>query len=153
GTEDQGWVAHFLIQAMKGLPLTLYGDGRQVRDILFIEDLVNAMLIAQNKMPRLSGRAFNIGGGASNSTSLVEILARIAPLIDKPCRYSFADWRLGDQKYYVTDTRLFQQMTGWKPYISITAGLNQLHQWVDTNLFDKPNPHTFLRQETGARSN
>lgn len=135
GNEDQGWVAHFLIQAMKGLPLTLYGDGKQVRDILFVSDLVDAMLLAQENMDRVSGQAFNIGGGAANSTSLLEILARIEPLIEKPVRYSFSDWRLGDQKYYVTDTTRFQQLTGWKPAMSIDAGLQQLHQWVASNLF------------------
>lgn len=152
GTEDQGWVAHFLIQAMKGLPITLYGDGRQVRDILFVEDLVNAMLIAQNNMHAISGRAFNIGGGAANSTSLLEILARIKVLTEQPCCYSFADWRLGDQKYYVTDTRLFQQLTGWRPRVSIAEGLEQLHDWVATNLFEQ---HQFVTPhlETGAPRN
>ena len=137
GTEDQGWVAHFLIQAMKDLPLTLYGDGRQVRDILYVDDLVNAMLLAQDNMPRLSGKAFNIGGGANNSTSLLEILNRIQSLTGRPCHYAFSDWRLGDQKYYVTDTRLFRELTGWKPQVNIDAGLERLYKWVSTHLFDQ----------------
>lgn len=137
GTEDQGWVAHFLIQAMKDLPLTLYGDGRQVRDILYVDDLVNAMLLAQDNMTRLSGRAFNIGGGVGNSTSLLEILERIESLTGRPCAYSFSDWRLGDQKYYVTDTSLFRELTGWKPLVNIDAGLERLHQWVSQNLFSE----------------
>ena len=74
GTEDQGWVAHFLIRAMEGVPITIYGDGRQVRDILFVDDLVDAMRLAQAGMPRLSGRAFNIGGGPANSVSLLETI-------------------------------------------------------------------------------
>ncbi len=134
GTEDQGWVAHFLIQVMKGLPLTLYGDGCQVRDILFVDDLVSAMLLAQDKMSDLAGQAFNMGGGADNSTSLLEILARIESLTGKRCHYSFSDWRLGDQKYYVTDTQRFQDATGWKPQTSIEQGLEQLYDWVVDNL-------------------
>lgn len=134
GTEDQGWVAHFLIQAMKGQPLTLYGDGRQVRDILFVDDLINAMVTAQDNMTQLSGYAFNIGGGATNSTSLLEILQRTQALTGEHCHYTFADWRLGDQKYYVTDTGLFQHLTGWTPKVSIDEGLRLLHQWVAEHL-------------------
>lgn len=152
GTEDQGWVAHFLIQAMKGLPLTLYGDGRQVRDILFVEDLVNAMLLAQKNISQLSGRAFNIGGGAGNSTSLLEVLNLISSLTGKPCRYSFADWRLGDQKYYVTNTQEFQKMTGWKPQFTIEDGLEQLHDWVACHLFGQQPQLTFSRS-LGALNN
>ena len=74
GNEDQGWVAHFLIRALKGEPITLYGDGRQVRDILYVEDLVDAFLLAQAEMPRLSGQAFNMGGGPGNTISLKDLL-------------------------------------------------------------------------------
>ncbi|HTF85011.1 MAG TPA: GDP-mannose 4,6-dehydratase [Cellvibrio sp.] len=149
GTEDQGWVAHFLIQAMKDLPLTLYGDGRQVRDILFVDDLVNAMLLAQDNMTRVSGKAFNIGGGVENSTSLLEILARIDALTGRPCPYAFSNWRLGDQKYYVTDTRLFRELTGWKPKVDINTGLEQLYQWVSAYLL---NQHTEFNHSTASPS-
>src|SRR5688572_30541509 len=134
GTEDQGWVAHFLIQALRGKPLTLYGDGRQLRDILYVGDLVDAMLAAHRHIGKLSGRVFNIGGGAANSTSLLEVLARIEKLTGEHCRYSFADWRVGDQKYYVSDTRQFTELTGWEPSTSIDEGLERLYQWVLDNL-------------------
>lgn len=80
GTEDQGWVAHFLIRALKGEPITLYGDGKQMRDILFADDLIDAFLLAQANMPRMSGQAFNIGGGAGNTISLIELLDLIEEL-------------------------------------------------------------------------
>src|SRR5207253_2483027 len=81
GNEDQGWVAHFLIRAIAGSPITIYGDGKQVRDILFIEDLVDAFLLAQENMSELRGRAFNIGGGPRNTISLLELL-RIIEEVD-----------------------------------------------------------------------
>src|SRR5207248_756250 len=80
GNEDQGWVAHFLIRAMQGRPITIYGDGRQVRDILFVEDLVNAFLLAHEHIGDISGQAFNIGGGPANTISLLELLDLIAKL-------------------------------------------------------------------------
>lgn len=130
GTEDQGWVAHFLIRALQGKPLTLYGDGCQVRDILFVEDLVNAMLLTCRHMPQLSGHAFNIGGGPRNSISLLEILPRIEALTGQRCHYSLSQWRRGDQKYYVSDTRAFGHITGWQPQTTIDSGLRQLHGWI-----------------------
>src|SRR5690606_10348637 len=92
GTEDQGWVAHFAMRALAALPLTLYGDGCQVRDILFVEDLTEAMLSAIAHIDETSGHAFNIGGGVENSTSLLELLSRIETLLQRPCRYSVEDW-------------------------------------------------------------
>src|SRR5207237_2766645 len=80
GNEDQGWVAHFLIRALQGEPITLYGDGKQVRDVLFVDDLVNAFFAAHADMPRLAGRVYNMGGGPSRTVSLLELLERIASL-------------------------------------------------------------------------
>lgn len=141
GNEDQGWVAHFLIQALQHQSLTLYGDGRQVRDILFVGDLVEAMQTAFAGMSRLTGRAFNIGGGAANSISLLELLPKIEAMAGRPCPYSLADWRQGDQKYYVTDTGLFRQLTGWQPATGIDAGLRQLHEWVAQHLLAQETAH------------
>ncbi len=130
GTEDQGWVAHFLIRALRGEPITLYGDGYQVRDILFVDDLVDAMLRAHAQIDRLKGQAFNIGGGPGNSTSLLELLALIGSLTGQVPEYSLSDWRRGDQKYYVSDTRRFGELTGWAPTTGIQDGVTQLHQWL-----------------------
>jgi CDP-paratose 2-epimerase len=108
GTEDQGWVAHFLLQAIAGRPITLYGDGMQVRDVLFVEDLVDAMVAAQQNAPRIAGQPFNIGGGPRNVVSLIELLAIIGELERQAPGVRFDDWRAGDQRYYVSDTRALQ---------------------------------------------
>ena len=130
GTEDQGWVAHFLIAAMNGDPLTIYGDGLQVRDILFVEDLVDAMLLAQSRIDDISGHAFNIGGGPANTTSLVELLDLIGELRGERPLANVEPWRPADQRYYVSDTRRFQQATGWAPRTSVREGVARLHEWL-----------------------
>ena len=130
GTEDQGWVAHFLIAAMKGMPLTIYGDGLQVRDILFVEDLAEAMLLAQAQVDRLSGEAFNIGGGPRNTTSLVELLDVIGELIGERPLANVEPWRPADQRYYVSDTRKFERATGWRPRTGVREGVARLHEWL-----------------------
>ena len=130
GTEDQGWVAHFLIAAMNGVPLTIYGDGLQVRDILFVEDLAEAMLLAQSNIDRLSGEAFNIGGGPANTTSLVELLDQIGELRGERPLANIEAWRPADQRYYVSNTRKFEQATGWRPRTSVREGVERLHEWL-----------------------
>jgi CDP-paratose 2-epimerase len=130
GTEDQGWVAHFLIRALEGLPITLYGDGRQVRDILAVEDLVDAFLLAQEHMPDHSGQAFNIGGGPKNTVSLLELLDHLGELLGHKPEVSFDEWRTGDQRYYVSDTGKFRSATGWSPQVSVRQGLERLHRWL-----------------------
>jgi CDP-paratose 2-epimerase len=130
GTEDQGWVAHFLLRALAGEPITLYGDGLQVRDILFVQDLVDALLLAQTHIDALAGEAFNIGGGPKNAISLLELIDLIGTLHTKPPHVSFDDWRPGDQKYYVSDTQKFARATGWTPKIGIQEGVHQLYTWL-----------------------
>jgi CDP-paratose 2-epimerase len=130
GTEDQGWVAHFLIQAMKGRPITLYGDGKQVRDVLFVEDLVDALLLARRNIPKLSGQVFNLGGGPQNTTSLVELLDCIAELQGAQPAVSWGNWRPGDQRYYVSNFAKFQAATGWQPKRTMRDGVRQLHDWL-----------------------
>ena len=130
GTEDQGWVAHFLIRALQGEPITIYGDGRQVRDVLFVEDLVNAFLLAHANMDTLCGQAFNMGGGPSRTTSLLELLADIGALLGRRAEVQFEDWRPGDQRYYVSDTRKFEQATGWRARVGLREGLSRLMLWL-----------------------
>jgi CDP-paratose 2-epimerase len=131
GTEDQGWVAHFLIRALEGRPITLYGDGRQVRDILSVDDLVAAFLLAQQHMASESGQAFNIGGGPRNTVSLLELLNLIAEILGQKPEVQFDEWRTGDQRYYVSDTSKFRRATGWKPEVSVPEGLERLHRWLN----------------------
>jgi len=130
GTEDQGWVAHFLIRAIEGKPLILYGDGLQVRDVLFIDDLVDAFLLAQSNIHTLSGQAFNIGGGLGNTISLIELLEMIAALHGQKPDVRMKDWRPGDQRYYVSDTRRFKAATGWAPKVNVRSGVERLYQWL-----------------------
>jgi CDP-paratose 2-epimerase len=130
GTEDQGWVAHFVISALQGRPLTLYGDGLQVRDVLFVEDLVDAMLLAHDHIDALSGRAFNIGGGCSRTVSLLELIDMIGATLGVRPRHRFEPWRTADQRYYVSDTSRFQRATGWVPRTSMFDGIARLSGWL-----------------------
>ncbi len=129
GSEDQGWVAHFLRQAMKGEPITIYGDGKQVRDLLFVEDLVRAMRMAQENMSVAGGEAFNLGGGFDNSTSLLELLDEIKQLTGNPVDIDWGPERLADQKWYVADTRKIRALLGWTTTVSIRQGLRTLRDW------------------------
>ena len=133
GTEDQGWVAHFLIQALNGLPITLYGDGMQVRDVLYVDDLIEAFLMAHSNAHRLSGNAFNIGGGPPNATSLLELLDLIGDINGQAPGVSFQDWRVGDQRYYVSDTRAFSAETGWRARVGVKHGVRLLYDWLAQN--------------------
>lgn len=130
GTEDQGWVAHFLIRALDKRPITIYGDGLQVRDVLFIDDLVEAFLLAWRNVDALSGQAFNIGGGAARSVSLLELIDLIGRMTGRPPTMCFEPSRSGDQKYYVTNTARFHQATGWSPKVSPQEGLQRLYGWL-----------------------
>ena len=130
GTEDQGWVAHFLIRAIDREPIMIYGDGMQVRDVLFAEDLVDAFLLAQANIHTLSGEAFNIGGGLGNTISLIELVDLIAALTGLRPKVELDDWRPGDQRYYVSDTRKFKAATGWAPKVNVREGVERLYRWL-----------------------
>lgn len=130
GTEDQGWVAHFLIRAIDGQPISIYGDGKQVRDVLFVEDLVEAFIRAQANIDKIAGTAFNIGGGPQNAISLLDLLDMIEELNGERPEIRFDDWRTGDQRYYVSDTHRFQQATGWRPRVGAREGVEALYQWL-----------------------
>jgi CDP-paratose 2-epimerase len=130
GTEDQGWVAHFLLRALAGETISLYGDGRQVRDVLFVEDLVEAFLAAERRLPEIAGHAFNVGGGPDNTLSLLELLDLVAELTGRRPEVRHAPWRTGDQRYYVSDTRRLQRLTGWRPEVGVRQGVTRLLQWL-----------------------
>ncbi|HEU0130338.1 MAG TPA: SDR family NAD(P)-dependent oxidoreductase [Mycobacteriales bacterium] len=130
GNEDQGWVAHFLMRALDRAPITLYGDGRQVRDVLFVDDLVDAMLLATDRVGEWSGEAFNIGGGPASTVSLLELLDLIGSLEGRRPEVAFGDWRIGDQRWYVSDTRRFADATGWRPRVGVREGVERLHAWL-----------------------
>jgi CDP-paratose 2-epimerase len=133
GNEDQGWVAHFLIRALANQPITIYGDGRQVRDILYVEDLVDAFLLAQKNISAISGQVFNIGGGPANTTSLLELLNTIGGLRGRAPEVRFDAWRPADQQFYVSDTRRFAEATGWAPKVGVREGVGRLLEWLEEN--------------------
>ncbi|MEO0055070.1 MAG: hypothetical protein RLZZ50_1017, partial [Verrucomicrobiota bacterium] len=122
GEEDHGWIAHFLRQTLSGLSVTLFGDGRQVRDALHVEDLVAALLLALENIDRISGRTFNLGGGPERTTSLLELMELLRGLNGEPPSVIFAPWRAADQRYYVSDIRRFGSVAGWTPRVALPAG-------------------------------
>lgn len=130
GTEDQGWVAHFLIRALEGKPITLYGDGCQVRDILDVRDAVDAYLAAWKNIDRISGRAFNLGGGPSNAVSLRQLMSFIGDLTGRGLDVGYSDWRAGDQRYFVADTRLIRSELALATPISWREGVADLARWL-----------------------
>jgi CDP-paratose 2-epimerase len=135
GTEDQGWVAHFLISALTGRPITIFGDGYQMRDVLYADDAVEAYLRALHFSGTTGGgRAFNLGGGPDNAFSLRELLALMPELVGVTPRIEFDDWRPGDQAWYVSDTSAFTAATGWRPRVAPAEGLRRLAAWLRTTI-------------------
>lgn len=133
GTEDQGWVAHFLMRAIGGQSITLYGDGRQVRDVLHVGDAVAAYRAVLDSIGTLAGRPFNLGGGLENAVSLRSLLHEIEALLGQPVPCEQRAWRPGDQFYYVSDTRALCNAIGWRPRIGWRPGLSDLCDWVRAN--------------------
>jgi CDP-paratose 2-epimerase len=138
GTEDQGWIAHFLIRAIRGEPITLYGDGYQVRDALFIDDAVNAWLAALDGIDEVSGRIFNLGGGPANTLSLRELIGMIAKLRGETPEIAFDAWRPGDQPWYVSDIRAIGAALGWAPKVALRDGLARLEDWLSQRFGETP---------------
>jgi CDP-paratose 2-epimerase len=138
GTEDQGWVAHFLIRALKGEPISIFGDGCQVRDILHVGDAVEAWLAAWRRIDRVSGRAFNLGGGPQNAVSLRQVLREIEAIAGRRISLDFSEWRPGDQRWYVSDTRRATAELGLRSPRPWQDGLRHLAAW--------------LREERGLRA-
>jgi CDP-paratose 2-epimerase len=130
GTEDQGWVAHFLIRALEDQPISIYGDGRQVRDILNVADAVEAYLSAWRRIEQVKGRAFNLGGGPANAVSLVQLVSYMEELVHRKVELSFADWRAGDQRYYVSDPSAARRELGLPEPQPWRAGVAALAQWL-----------------------
>ena len=150
GTEDQGWVAHFLLRALRGERITLYGDGMQVRDVLFVDDLVEAFLLGEQNAQRLAGRAFNMGGGPRNAISLQDLLDRIGQLQGTRPSVDHDAWRTGDQRYYVSDTGAFQRETGWHPRVDAHDGIQRLYEWLVARQDKRSTASAGLRLVAGA---
>ncbi|HWM79810.1 MAG TPA: SDR family NAD(P)-dependent oxidoreductase [Methylomirabilota bacterium] len=140
GMEDQGWVAWFTLAAVYGRPITIFGDGRQVRDVLYVDDLVRAYRAAYRRIDAAAGEIFNIGGGPASTMSLLELLDMLGELLGRRVPVGYDDWRPGDQKVYVSDIRKAARVLGWRPRTSPEAGVRRLYEWIRTNprLFRDP---------------
>ncbi len=145
GTEDQGWVAHFLIRALRAEPITIFGDGKQVRDVLHVDDAVRAYRAVLGGIARARGRAFNLGGGAANAVSLHGVLGEIAALLGREIEVRYEPWRAGDQPYFVADTRRLQLALDWRPEIGWRDGLRDLAAWLRADL-GRPSAADVLRE-------
>ena len=133
GIEDQGWVAYFCIQAMFDKEITIYGDGKQVRDVLYIDDLIDAYWLSYKNRKKVKGEIFNIGGGPQNQVSISEFIEYIKKKLNKPLKYKFSDWRPGDQKYFVSDNSKLYKYLNWTPKISMQEGVDKLIDWIFEN--------------------
>ncbi|OGK29790.1 CDP-paratose 2-epimerase [Candidatus Roizmanbacteria bacterium RIFCSPHIGHO2_12_FULL_33_9] len=135
GVEDQGWLAWFIIALHLGKKLTIYGNGKQVRDVLFIQDLIDAFELAIKNINRTKGKIYNIGGGFSNSISVwLEFGPMLEKLMKKKINVNFANWRPGDQRIFISDIRKAKKDFGWEPSTSIYEGLKMLYDWVRKNM-------------------
>jgi CDP-paratose 2-epimerase len=130
GMEDQGWVAHFALSALAGRPLTVYGDGKQVRDLLFVDDLVDAYEAYLTRARYLGGRVFNLGGGIDFTLSLLELLSFLESRLNRRIAVSYADWRPADQRVYISDIRRAREVLGWTPKVTPTAGIQRVLEWA-----------------------
>lgn len=140
GNEDQGWVAHFLYTALKGAQLTIYGDGRQVRDVLYVGDLVRAFDAVRGSLPKTAGQIYNVGGGEKNTISLLELMEEIEDLTGKRLLISHDRRRPGDQLIYVSDCSKIARDAGWKPRLSVRETLRAIYNfWKEQpELFGRP---------------
>ena len=133
GVEDQGWVAWFIIAAVLGRPITIYGDGKQIRDVLHVQDLARAYELAYEHREDVSGQAFNIGGGPANTLSLRELIAQIEDTLGRKIPLNWGDWRPGDQPVFVCSLDKAQRLLQWQPSMPVREGVEQLIGWVRDN--------------------
>ncbi len=134
GVEDQGWVAWMTIAALTGQALTIYGDGKQIRDVLYVDDLLDAYDAVLSRMEHARGQVYNLGGGADNTMSIwTEFGPRLESLLGHPLAVARQDWRPGDQKVFVADIRKAERELGWKPRVGVEAGMKMLFDWVAQN--------------------
>ena len=144
GNEDQGWVAHFLYRVLEGEPITIYGDGYQVRDVLHVSDLIEAMELSRLKLKTTSGQIYNVGGGINRSVSVREMLADIENILDRRPKLLYRATRPGDQPLYISDTAKLTADTGWRQTLSLTDTLTSIHSFWHAN-------RNLLRMQRSAR--
>ncbi len=133
GVEDQGWVAWFTIAAVTGRPITIFGDGRQVRDVLYVDDLLDAYDAAIARIDAVKGTAINLGGGPENVLAISEVLDHVGPRLGRDVPTDHAEWRPGDQRVFVADITRARDLLGWTPRVSVASGIGRLFDWVVAN--------------------
>jgi CDP-paratose 2-epimerase len=134
GIEDQGWLAWFIIAALKGRPISIYGNGKQVRDVLFIDDLLDGYDAIVKNIERAAGQVYNIGGGPDNTISIWrEFGPLLEGLLGQPIPVNYQTWRPGDQPVYISDIRKAERDLGWRPRVSVAQGTACLYHWIANN--------------------
>jgi CDP-paratose 2-epimerase len=134
GVEDQGWVAWFVIAAQTGRPITIYGDGKQVRDVLFIDDLLNVYDSALERIDTSAGKVYNVGGGPEKTLAIwTEFEPILEKLLGRKLEVGRSSWRPGDQKIFVSDIRKAGRELGWSPKVGVQEGIVRLYDWVQAN--------------------
>lgn len=134
GIEDQGWLAWFIIASVLGKEISIYGNGKQVRDALYVHDLVRAYDMLFDNIDKVSGQIFNIGGGRENALSLLEFFEKLDYLSGRKTPFKFADWRPGDQPIYISDIDKLKRDINWTPVFSVDDGIKRLYDWVNDNI-------------------
>jgi CDP-paratose 2-epimerase len=134
GIEDQGWVAWFIIAALLKKKITIYGDGWQTRDLLYVEDLCDLYINAVEKQKNVSGKIYNIGGGHDNVLSVLGLIHMLESIMGEKIKYDFADWRPGDQKSYVSNIAEIKKDLKWHPSIKVAEGVYKTYEWIKDNL-------------------
>ena len=158
GNEDQGWVAHFLYSALEGKPIRMYGDGRQVRDVLCVHDLVQAFDRVRSQIEKTAGQIYNVGGGIDNSVSLLEVIEEIESVTGKQLYFEMQRPRPGEQLYYVTDFSKLRNHTGWKPQHNVRQTIQAILGWWNQQRATKehipltPIPEPILEHQPEAAS-
>ena len=130
GVEDQGWVSWFCIRAVLDQPVTIYGDGMQVRDVLWVTDLLDAYDRAIERIDRVKGSVFNLGGGPQNVLAIGDVPRMLSERLGKPMQASFDEWRPGDQRVFIADIRKAERTLDWRPTVGPQEGVNRLFDWV-----------------------
>jgi CDP-paratose 2-epimerase len=134
GIEDQGWIAHFIFQALQDKPITIFGDGKQVRDVLYISDLVEAINRVIKEPFLIEDNVFNVGGGYSNRISLIQLIEMLEDILDKQITIKFAPWRESDQKVYISDISKIRDRFDWRPKVSVRDGVEKTVNWIRKHL-------------------
>jgi len=139
GMEEQGWLAWFIISSLFNKEITIFGNGKQVRDVLYVDDLIDAYDLAFVNINKTKGKIYNIGGGIEFNLSLLESLKIIGNIVGKNLKYNLSSWRTADQKVYISDVALAKKDFGWYPKVSPKDGLKKLYKWVEENktIFNK----------------